>query len=133
MIRCIFIFTVLLIGAQAITDSLKEKLKKWGDECAAQPQIVSEESEESCNKKRKHETDEDVLLSEVTFCIWKKAGFISESGDLFIEVIKTALRQSNSDEEVEKLVNKCAVKKATPQRTAMAVMMCMFENRRQNL
>lgn len=103
-------------------------MRKYSAAC--QSESGSGVSEESRNRVRNHEYIDDPKLREHAFCMLKKAGFIDSNGDFQVEIIKTKLTE-NSDhpENVEQLVEKCAVKKDSPQLTSAKFVRCLHENR----
>lgn len=56
---------------------------------------------------------------------------MSEDGELQLDVIKSTLKKvSGSEEEANRVVDKCAVKKATPEDTAFDTVSCWYGYKR---
>jgi hypothetical protein len=111
--------------SQALTDEQKEKIKAYHKECSAQSGV----DQELISKARKGDFTDDPKLKEHLFCFSKKAGFQNDAGDIQKDVLKTKLNAELKDEAAtDKLIEKCAVKKATPQETAFDTIKCYYEN-----
>ncbi|KAH0819362.1 hypothetical protein MTP99_000182 [Tenebrio molitor] len=119
----VFVFAV--VAVQALTDEQKEKIKAYHKECSAQSGV----DQELISKARKGDFADDPKLKEHLFCFSKKAGFQNDAGDIQKDVLKTKLNAELKDEAAtDKLIEKCAVKKATPQETAFDTIKCYYEN-----
>lgn len=59
----------------------------------------------------------------------KLAGFLNEAGDIQVDVVREkTLKLVNDPAVVEKLIDQCAVKKATPVETAFHSHVCFHKN-----
>lgn len=77
-------------------------------------------------KLKKGEYVDDPKVKEQLFCFSKKVGFQNEAGEMQMENIKKHLMELNKDEaRTKEIMDKCLVKKATPQETVFEVSKCM--------
>lgn len=91
--------------------------------------VTQEQLDKEKAKKVDEELDEDPKMKEHRLCISKKMGFMDESGEIKIDVLKAKLNVILKDaEKTEKIVTKCAVKKDTPLETANELKKCMRAN-----
>ncbi|KAJ3621105.1 hypothetical protein MTP99_003274 [Tenebrio molitor] len=120
---------VLLAAAagQATTDEDKRQIKIQSAEC----KIATGVSQGSIAKLRSRETVDDPKLREYVFCVLKKISFMNEHGDLQIDTIRSKVKPvSRSKNEAKELVDKCVVKKETPQVTAYEMVACWYRKRK---
>ncbi|XP_063904896.1 B1 protein-like [Zophobas morio] len=123
--KAFIVLVAVAISVQALTDEQKEKIKTYHKDCAA----ASGVDQDLVARGRKGDFVDDPKLKEHLFCVSKKAGFQNDAGDVQTEVLKAKLNAELKDQEVtNKLVEKCAVKKATPQDTAFESFKCYYEN-----
>jgi DNA phosphorothioation-dependent restriction protein DptG len=74
---------------------------------------------------------DDPKLREYVFCVLKKISFMNEHGDLQIDTIRSKVKPvSRSKNEAKELVDKCVVKKETPQVTAYEMVACWYRKRK---
>ncbi|CAH1169944.1 unnamed protein product [Phaedon cochleariae] len=63
------------------------------------------------------------------FCVYKNTGHIDELGEFNHEKVRERLVQQYSDPStIERYINKCLVKKGSPEETAYYVHTCFYEN-----
>jgi hypothetical protein len=120
-----FAFAAIVIGAQALTDEQIQKRNKISKEC----QQVSGVSQETIDKVRTGVLVDDPKMKKHVLCFSKKTGVATEAGDTNVEVLKAKLKHVASDEEVDKIVQKCVVKKATPEETAYDTFKCIYDSK----
>ncbi|RZC42568.1 B1 protein [Asbolus verrucosus] len=125
----LFICVILAIiaGTQALTDEQKANWKKWSEACQAEAGVTSE----TIIKARTGDYNpEDSKLQVHTLCFAKKAGLADDSGEPIIDSFKAKLKRvSDSDEEVDRMIEKCLVKKDTPGETLLRAYKCIIENK----
>ncbi|XP_063918229.1 B2 protein-like [Zophobas morio] len=122
LLVCCFL---LITSTLAILDpSRQAKLDQLSDECQSESPV----SAETLNKLRQTEQFEEIpALQKHIFCVLKKTGIVSESGDINIDVVKTKLKKVNaSDETVNTVEQQCVVKKDTPVVTGFELMKCVY-------
>ncbi|RZC40380.1 PBP GOBP domain containing protein, partial [Asbolus verrucosus] len=111
---------------KALTDEQKEKLNKVGKECREQSGV----SQELVDKLRNGEYVEDAKLKAQMLCVSKKLGLADDSGNINVETLKTKVKKVvDNDAEVDEIVEKCAVKRDTPEDTAFFTFKCLRENK----
>jgi hypothetical protein len=112
---------------QATTDEDKRQIKIQSAEC----KIITGVSQGSIAKLRSREAVNDPKLREYVFCVLKKISFMNEHGDLQIDTIRSKVKQvSRSKNEAKELVDKCVVKRETPQVTAYEMVACWYRKRK---
>ncbi|XP_068893153.1 B1 protein-like [Tenebrio molitor] len=116
-----------VVTAQTLTDEQKAKWKKWREECRQETGV----SEEAINRVVSNQFDVvDDKIKAHGLCFGKKAGLISESGDILIDQTKIKLKKvSVDDDEVDRIIKKCVVKKDTPEETAFQTFKCLREEK----
>jgi hypothetical protein len=90
---------------------------------------VSGVSQETIDKVRTGVLVDDPKMKKHVLCFSKKTGVATEAGDTNVEVLKAKLKHVASDEEVDKIVQKCVVKKATPEETAYDTFKCIYDSK----
>jgi hypothetical protein len=76
--------------------------------------------------------EDDPKLKQQALCMCKKRGLVTESGELVVDAWKNQMKKVNAnDEEAEKIVNECAVKKDTPVETAFNALKCVQKKLRE--
>ena len=109
---------------KALTDQQKEKLEKYSAPCRQESGITQEE----VNKVDVANFPDDAKTKKHVLCVLKKLEFIDDNGDLKIEKIKpTVVAASEGEEQSEKIVAKCAVKKDTAEDTAFQLVDCLHK------
>ncbi|XP_044263056.1 uncharacterized protein LOC123010318 isoform X1 [Tribolium madens] len=117
----------LVFAKQDTLDEEREKMKKWTHECIQESGVTSEVLQQLRSEKKV----DDPKLKEYTFCTFKKNGFMTEDGELQYDIIKSTLKKvSGSEEEANKVINDCVVKKSTPQETAYETVDCWYRYKR---
>ncbi|RZC42566.1 PBP GOBP domain containing protein [Asbolus verrucosus] len=94
----------------------------------------------TCNKKKDTPQEDgkwqsaqnDTKFKEYMFCFNKKMGYQNEAGDFQKAELKSSLAINSNQENVNDIVEKCAVKKSTPQESAYQCMKCIDDNRPKN-
>jgi hypothetical protein len=124
LINCIFL-NGFISTIQALTDEQIQKRNKISKEC----QQVSGVSQETIDKVRTGVLVDDPKMKKHVLCFSKKTGVATEAGDTNVEVLKAKLKHVASDEEVDKIVQKCVVKKATPEETAYDTFKCIYDSK----
>ncbi|XP_063918198.1 B2 protein-like [Zophobas morio] len=121
LICCFLLITSTLA---ALSPEQEKKLDKISDECKSESHI----STETINKVRETQKFEDIPTTRKhIFCILKKTGVVSESGDINIDTIKTKLKKVDaSDETLNAVEQECAIKKQTPEATAFELTKCIY-------
>lgn len=110
---------------QALTDEQKNKIREYSKECQEKSGVTTE----LIQKARKGEFVDDPKLKDHLLCFAKKAGFLSETGEVQGNVIKAKIEADVGAEEATKVTEKCgALKAATPQQTAFDVFKCYFDS-----
>jgi hypothetical protein len=85
-------------------------------------------SEDLLDKARKTKKVDHPEVQSQALCILTKGGYIDSKGDFQVELMKTQFKENSDDpENVEKFVDKCAVKKDTPLSSSSKFMECMLE------
>nr|AIX97067.1 odorant-binding protein 21 [Dastarcus helophoroides] len=119
-----------VVAVYGLTEEQKEKIKAYHKDCSASSGV----NQDLITKARKGEFVEDPKLMEHLFCFSKKAGFQNEAGDIQTDVIKAKLGAEIKDSAtVDQLIKKCAIKKATPQKTAFDTIKCYYESTPQHI
>jgi hypothetical protein len=113
--------------AQTLTDEQKANWKKWSDECREETGV----SAEGINQLRTNHFDNvDDKIKAQSLCFGRKSGLINEAGDVLADQIKIKLKRvAVDDKEVDKIANKCVVKKDTPEETAFETFKCLREQK----
>lgn len=110
--------------AGLLTPEQKQKILTLHAECLKETGL----DEAVALKAKQGEYVDDPKLKQQIFCFNKKAGFQNEAGDLQNDHIKAKLMELiNDDKKADELIQKCNVKKETPEETAFAVVKC-FHN-----
>ncbi|EFA07546.1 odorant binding protein C03 [Tribolium castaneum] len=116
----------VIVAANALTKEQKEKLDKISKECKNQSGV----SQELIDKARTGELINDPKLKAQIYCVSKKAGLATEAGEINMDNLKTKLKKvAANDDEVNKIIQKCVVKKPTPEETAFEVYKCLHANK----
>lgn len=111
---------------KGLNEEQTEKLNKLSKECRA----LSGVSQDTISNARNGNFEDDPKLKEQILCIAKKVEIMTESGEVNNEVLRRKLRKvADSDEEAEKVFNKCATKKSTPGETAYETIKCIIKNK----
>lgn len=77
---------------------------------------------------------DDPKLKTQFFCISKKLGFQNEEGEIKLEPLKKRVNGILNDaEKTDEILEKCAVKKSTPDDTAYDALKCFLEHGKINL
>ncbi|EFA07545.1 B1 protein [Tribolium castaneum] len=123
---CVIFILVAIIGAHGLSEQQTEKLNQLSKECRALTGV----SQETITNARNGNFEEDPKLKLQVLCIGKKVGIMNESSQIDENVLKAKLRKvSDNDEEVNKIYNKCAVKKPAPEETAFETIKCVMKNK----
>jgi hypothetical protein len=70
--------------------------------------------------------EDDPKLKQQVLCVCKKRGLITESGELVVDAWKAQMKKINpNNENGEKIINECVVKKDTPVETAFNALKCV--------
>ncbi|RZC32677.1 B1 protein [Asbolus verrucosus] len=119
-----FVCFLVIIALVAAETEDEQQVKKWREQCKARSGV----SDETLQKALKNEPIDDPKFNENILCLFKKSGFMTSSGDIIVDALKNDLKENNhSDEAAEQLVQKCAVKKDTPQATAYHLSKCIHD------
>lgn len=109
----------------ALSDEQKAKLTEYYKECTTSTEV----DKEVVAKARKGEFEEDPKLKEFFHCMFTKAGFQDEKGEIQEDVIKAKMPSDVDKEEAEKVIETCKDKKGeTPAETAYLVYKCYWES-----
>nr|AJM71485.1 odorant-binding protein 11 [Tenebrio molitor] len=116
-----------VVTAQTLTDEQKAKWKKWREECREETGVSSE----GINQLRTNHFDNvDDKIKAQSLCFGRKSGLINESGDVLADQIKIKLKRvAVDDDEVDRIIKKCVVKKDTPEETAFQTFKCLREEK----
>ncbi|KAJ8932135.1 hypothetical protein NQ314_014916 [Rhamnusium bicolor] len=108
-----------------LPENEKVNLKKVHDSCQANPATyVDEDILRKLNDNINHKQAGIHML-----CMSVKAGLQKANGDLDIGVIRSKIDTVLDDKsKVEGFVSKCAVKKESPQKTAVLLWLCFVLN-----
>jgi hypothetical protein len=88
-------------------------------------------SQEVLNRAHNGDWGDDPKLKEQMLCMFKKFGLATESGEMVVDLWRSLLKQLGiDDEEVERIVNECVVKKDTPEETAFNTAKCVDKKKR---
>ncbi|XP_044265392.1 uncharacterized protein LOC123011816 [Tribolium madens] len=116
----------VIVAVNALTQDQKEKLDKISKECKNQSGV----SQELIDKARTGELTNDPKLKAQIYCVSKKTGLATEAGEINMDNLKTKLKKvAANDDEVNKIIQKCVVKKPTPEETAFEVYKCLHANK----
>ncbi|XP_044265628.1 B1 protein-like [Tribolium madens] len=120
--KTIIFFVFVLVGALALTKESVDKLEPISKECRELNGI----SEDIILKVRRGEAVNEPKLKNHILCVSKKTGLATETGETNVEILRTKLRKvSESDNEVNNIIQKCVVKKITPEETAFEIFACL--------
>jgi CRISPR/Cas system CSM-associated protein Csm2 small subunit len=123
---CCLISLILLVTVQALTEAQIEKLNKISKKC----QNESGVSQEIITKARNGDWEDDPKLKRQVFCVARNAGLATESGEVVVDVLREKVRKvTDNDEETEKIINKCAVKRDTVEETVFNTFKCVMKNK----
>ncbi|CAH1363856.1 unnamed protein product [Tenebrio molitor] len=123
---CYLISFTLLVTVQAITLEQAETMYKIGSKCQNEPGV----SQDIVNRARNDDWEDDPKLKQQILCVSKKLGLATESGEMVVDSWRSGLRKvSINDEEVERIVNECVVKKDTPEETAFNAVKCVHKKK----
>nr|AIX97020.1 odorant-binding protein 5 [Monochamus alternatus] len=123
MMKLGFILSCVIFGALAASLSEEEKkLQEIHDKCQADPATY-------VDHELLHHLAENIDNPKVgahMLCESKAVGLQKQNGELDLNVIKQKISLTVSDKvKVERLVKECAVKKETPEKTAVNLFMCL--------
>lgn len=105
-----------------MTKEQQDKLNQISKECRE----LNGVSEDTILKVRKGELVNEPKVKNHILCVSKKTGLASESGETNVEVLRNKLRKvCDSDDEVNTIIQKCVVKKDTPEETAFEIFNCL--------
>ncbi|KAJ3648070.1 hypothetical protein Zmor_019906 [Zophobas morio] len=111
---------------QALTDEQKKKLDEVSKECKTESGVA----QDLIDKARNGELVDDPKLKSQMLCVAKKANLATAAGEINLDVLKTKLKKVAADDaEVDKLVQKCAVKKDSPEETAFEAFKCLHKEK----
>jgi uncharacterized membrane protein YheB (UPF0754 family) len=83
-------------------------------------------SDKLLSKSLNRQWEDDPKLKQQVLCVSKKRGLMTESGELVFDVWRSQLKEViTNDEEVEKIINECVVKKDTPEETTFYAVKCV--------
>ncbi|KAI4479640.1 hypothetical protein M0804_011037 [Polistes exclamans] len=103
--KIIVAFTIaLFVGALALTDEQKAKLKEYKDSCIAETGVDAAIVE---NAKNGNIAENDEKLSCFAACFLKKMGILSPEGNLNEEVLYAKLPNSIPKEKADEVFQKC--------------------------
>ncbi|KAJ8955679.1 hypothetical protein NQ318_008550 [Aromia moschata] len=103
----------------------KEKIVTYHKECVAQTSV----DKALLRATRKGEFADDPKLKEYFLCMSKKAEFQNEDGDIQKDILRQKLGDIIKDPvTMQQLIEKCALKKDTPQNTAFSTVKCFYDN-----
>ncbi|KAJ3659241.1 hypothetical protein Zmor_010942 [Zophobas morio] len=123
--KLLLVFATVLVAALAITDEQREKFEKIHKPCREANGVT----DELIATIKDFANSGDVRLENTSLCAFKKLGFAYENGDLNTEALKKRVRAGvSSDEEAEKIIAKCTVKKETPGKTVKNTINCIANN-----
>ncbi|KAJ8970112.1 hypothetical protein NQ317_019658 [Molorchus minor] len=113
-----------LVQAGILNDEQKAKIIEFDKECRKETNL----DDDVAQKAKNGEYVDDPKLKKQFFCFNKKAGFQNESGDFQVDFIKSKLNDITKDEQItNNLINKCLVKKSTPEDTAFEAIKCFHQ------
>jgi hypothetical protein len=111
---------------KTLTEEQIEKLNKISKKC----QNESGVSQEVITKARNGDWEDDSKLKRQAVCVAKKTGLVTESGEIVVDLWREKVRKvSDDDEETEKIINKCAVKRDTVEETVFHTFKCVMKNK----
>ncbi|CAH1379450.1 B1 protein-like [Tenebrio molitor] len=115
---------VVSLVAAAWAETPRAKLNKYHTICKNESGV----SEDLLNSARKFKKVEDPKLQKHALCLLVQDGYIDSSGDFQVETMKTKFKEgSDNPEDVDKFVDKCAVKKDTPLASSSKFIECLLE------
>lgn len=107
-----------------LTDEQKAKLVQYYNDCLASTQV----DKEVVAKARRGEFSDDPKLKEFFGCMFKKAGFQNDDGEIQVDVIRQKMPDDVDKAEADKVIAACQDKKGgTPAETAFEVYKCYWE------
>ncbi|XP_018565051.1 uncharacterized protein LOC108906310 isoform X1 [Anoplophora glabripennis] len=126
--KTLFVFLcVAILGALAhhLPETEMRKLKEVHDSCQANP---TTHVDEKLLKKLK-ENVEDKKVGTHLLCMAVKVGLLTQDGDLMKNVIRDKIVIATHDvSKVDEVLKKCAVKRETPEKTAIQMLVCFIDN-----
>ncbi|KAJ3653975.1 hypothetical protein Zmor_013193 [Zophobas morio] len=117
-------FLLLLLVASALAELSTEQKLKLGP---ISRRCVSESGAtlDDLNLVRLSPSYLNPRLKKHSLCILKRTNIITESGDIDTDVIKSILGREGASREKVAEIMKCAVKKSTPEDTAVELRTCL--------
>ncbi|XP_068912497.1 B1 protein-like isoform X2 [Tenebrio molitor] len=113
----------LLVAVQSIiTEEDAIERHKIQEKCQNETGV----SDKLLSKSLNRQWEDDPKLKQQVLCVSKKRGLMTESGELVFDVWRSQLKEViTNDEEVEKIINECVVKKDTPEETTFNAVKCV--------
>nr|XP_023026444.1 B1 protein-like [Leptinotarsa decemlineata] len=125
--KTILIFFCVAIAAMAhqITPEEKERLRQVYLACQADPKTYCDED----LLKKFGENAENKQVGIHMLCMSVNAGLQTKEGDLLKDFIRTRIDMVTHDKsKVDEYLEKCAVLKETPEKTAVQLWLCFIKN-----
>ncbi|KAJ8932132.1 hypothetical protein NQ314_014913 [Rhamnusium bicolor] len=107
-----------------MTKEEEDKVMSYHKECLEESKVDEALALQAKNGKYV----DDAKLKKHLFCVNKKIGFQNEAGDLQIDFIKSKINAIIKDDGLtNEVVNKCNIKKDTPEDTAFETLKCFHQ------
>ncbi|KAF7272395.1 hypothetical protein GWI33_014822 [Rhynchophorus ferrugineus] len=114
---------VLYVSAE-LSEEQKQKVVSYGKECISATGV----DKEIVHKAHERSFSDNPKLKAFAFCMSKKIGLQSDSGEVQTEVLKQKLSSVVDDPDtVHSLISACVQKKDTPEETAYQTFVCYHE------
>uniref|UniRef100_A0AAU8BFK7 General odorant-binding protein n=2 Tax=Conopomorpha sinensis TaxID=940481 RepID=A0AAU8BFK7_9NEOP len=123
--KCLVVFAVCLVLAQALTDEQKEKLKKHRTDCLAETKADVQLVDKLKTGDFKTENEP---LKKYAQCMLIKSELMTKDGKFRKDVALAKVPNPADKANVEKLIDTCLANKGnTPQQTAWNYVKCYHE------
>jgi hypothetical protein len=120
LLLCLVVVSLL---AAAWGETPRAQLRKYHSVCQSESGVSNDILDDARKFKKVKHPD----LQKYALCILTKAGHIDSKGDFQVEAMKTQFKENHDPEDVDKFVDKCAVKKHLPIASATKFTECMLE------
>ncbi|CAH1974543.1 unnamed protein product [Acanthoscelides obtectus] len=112
-----------------LSEEQRQKLRNHHKECSAETKV----DEELVKKARQGDFANDEKLKDHILCVVKKIGIIDDAGDIKTDVMKAKVGSVVGEEQAEKLIKECALKKADARETAFEMVKCSASKSGKNI
>ncbi|CAH0551621.1 unnamed protein product [Brassicogethes aeneus] len=116
---------VATVYAGVLTDEQRHKLLSFHNECAKETGV----NEDLIGEAMMGNFSDDPTFKDQILCFSKKIGFLDASGKIDVETMKNKFKMmhDHDDEKIDEVVEKCGKDMDTPEDTAVELMKCLFE------